>query len=81
YTFAMAKAPVESSFTIPGYPDVRAGIVKWPMSVIRLQSENIDSLTGAGDAILNCWRSYTDENASIYAYSDAEGNPMSGEAA
>jgi len=77
YTFAMAKAPMENSFTITGFPNVKAGIVKWPMSVIRLQAEEIEPLVLAGDTILQSWRNYTDEAAMIYAYSDANGNPMS----
>lgn len=77
YTFAMAKAPIESNFTIAGYPEVKAGFVKWPMSVIRLQAKEIEPLVLAGDTILQTWRSYSDEDACIYAYSDAEGNPMS----
>lgn len=76
YTFAMAKAPIEYSFKITGFSNVKAGIVKWPMSVIRLQAEEIDPLVLAGDAILKAWRNYTDEAAFIYAYSDADGNPM-----
>ncbi|NLK27592.1 MAG: UDP-glucose--hexose-1-phosphate uridylyltransferase [Clostridiales bacterium] len=77
YEFAMAKAPVEESFTLPGYPEVEAGIVQWPMSVIRLRSRSAETLIEAGDTILKSWRSYTDEEAGIYAYSDPQGQPMS----
>lgn len=72
YEFAMAKAPLESSFTVAGYEDVTAGIVKWPMSVIRLQSPEIGRLISLADHILDVWRGYTDEDAFIYAYTDDE---------
>lgn len=73
YVFAMAKAPYETEFTLPDYPDVHAGTVKWPMSVIRLQGKNIDSIVAAADHILSAWRSYTDEAA--YIYSETDGTP------
>ncbi len=72
YTFAMAKAPYEYNFDIKGYEDVTAGIVKWPMSVIRLQSENPDRIVEASDHILNKWRGYTDEDAFIYSQTNGE---------
>lgn len=71
YEFAMAKAPVEMEFKIKGYEKVQAGIVKWPMSVIRLRSEETEELIELGDYILKSWRDYTDEEAFIYAYSDS----------
>ena len=70
YTFAMAKAPYESYFTLKDYPDVTAGIVKWPMSVIRLQGDDATRMADAADHILKTWRSYTDEAAFIYAFTD-----------
>lgn len=70
YTFAMAKAPVETSFLLPNQPEVQAGIVKWPMSVIRLQSENRSALATACDHVLTQWRTYTDAEAEIYAETD-----------
>ena len=72
YEFAMAKAPVEKSFTIKGYEDVEAGIVNWPMSVIRLSGENTERIIELADHILETWREYTDEDAFIYAYTDNE---------
>ena len=72
YEFAMAKAPIERSFTIPGYEDVEAGIVKWPMSVIRIKSKDYTRLIALGTHILNMWRSYTDPEAFIYAETDGE---------
>ncbi len=72
YEFAMAKAPVEKSFTIKGYEDVEAGIVNWPMSVIRLGGENTERIIELADHILETWREYTDEDAFIYAYTDNE---------
>ena len=72
YTFAMAKAPVEYEFKLDNYPDVKSGIVKWPMSVIRLSSENRKSLEKASAEILEKWRKYTDADVSIYAETDGE---------
>lgn len=72
YTFAMAKADIERSFSMKGFEDVSAGIVRWPMSVIRLNSKNPDSIIGLADKILAAWRQYTDEKAYIYAYTDKE---------
>ena len=73
YEFAMAKAPIETPVTIPGYEDVEAGIVKWPMSVIRINSEDKNALVDLADKILTAWRGYTDEEAFIYA--ETEGEP------
>lgn len=73
YTFAMAKAPYEYMFEIKEFEDVRAGIVKWPMSVIRLQSSNVERLADASNHILDTWRVYTDEKAFIF--SETEGVP------
>ena len=70
YEFAMAKAECEEYFSIKGFEDVSVGIVKWPMSVIRLQGENTDKLVELGDIILKKWRSYTDEDAFIFAETD-----------
>ena len=72
YEFAMAKAPMESSFTIRGFEDVKAGIVKWPMSVIRLQSSDTKRLVDLADHILGAWRGYTDEDAFIFAETNGE---------
>lgn len=72
YEFAMAKAEVESNFTVKGFEDVTAGIVKWPMSVIRLQGEDTDRIIALADVILEKWRGYTDEAAFIYANTDGE---------
>lgn len=66
----MAKAPVETPFLLPNQPEVQAGIVKWPMSVIRLQSENRSVLATACDHVLTQWRTYTDAEAEIYAETD-----------
>lgn len=70
YEFPMAKAPCEESFKIKGFEDVSVGIVKWPMSVIRLKSNDTDRLVELGDIILKKWRSYTDESAFIFAHTD-----------
>ncbi len=72
YEFPMAKAPVEQTFTIPGFEDVRAGIVKWPMSVIRIAAVLPERLIALADMILDKWRNYTDEAAFIYAFSEEE---------
>lgn len=72
YTFAMAKAPMEKTFTIKEYEDVEAGIVKWPLSVIRLRSKDETRLIELGDHILKAWRGYTDADAFVYAETDGE---------
>lgn len=72
YEFAMAKAPVERSFTVKGFEDVRAGVVKWPMSVIRLSAADTDRIISLADVILNKWRGYSDEAAFIFAQTDGE---------
>lgn len=72
YEFAMAKAPVEKTFTVKGYEDVQSGIVKWPMSVIRLSSPDSERIIALSDKILNAWRGYTDDAAFIYAETDGE---------
>ena len=72
YEFAMAKAPVEREITFKGYEDVKAGIVKWPMSVIRISATDKDRLIDLADKILLAWRGYTDEAAFVYAETDGE---------
>ena len=72
YEFAMAKASVEESFTVKGFEDVQAGLVQWPMSVIRLSGRDTDRIIALAEVILNKWREYTDEKAFIYAYTDGE---------
>lgn len=72
YQFAMAKAPYEYMFKIKGYEDVATGIVKWPMSVIRLQSESVERIVELSDYILNTWRNYTDEEAFIFHETNGE---------
>ncbi|MCI9278524.1 MAG: UDP-glucose--hexose-1-phosphate uridylyltransferase [Lachnospiraceae bacterium] len=72
YEFAMAKAPVERSFTVAGFEDVEAGVVNWPMSVLRLRGADTDRIIGLADVILEKWREYTDEAAFVYAYTEGE---------
>ena len=68
----MAKAQIEKEITFKGYEDVEAGIVKWPMSVIRIKSADRDKLNDLADKILLAWRGYTDEEAFIFAETDGE---------
>ncbi len=70
YTFAMARAKVERTFTVKGFEDVNSGIVNWPMSVIRLSAPEYKRIIELADVILNKWRGYTDEAAFIYAETD-----------
>ncbi len=70
YTFAMAKAPIDCEVEFKGFEDVRAGIVKWPMSVIRLSSTDPDRLIELANKILLKWRGYTDEAAFVFAETD-----------
>ena len=72
YTFAMEKAPVEKEVSFPGFEDVECGIVKWPMSVIRLRSADDDRLVDLAEKILTTWRGYTDEAAFIFAETGGE---------
>ena len=73
YSFPMERAPLEQSFCFRNYEDVQAGIVKWPMSVIRLNGADKERIAQLADRILGCWRKYTDEAAFIYA--ETEGVP------
>lgn len=70
HEFAMAKAPVEEEFTVPGFEDVSAGIVNWPMSVIRLRGKDPEQVIHLADRVLDRWRGYTDEDAFIFAQTD-----------
>lgn len=72
YTFAMANAPIEKEVTIPRYEDVEAGIVKWPLSVLRIRHKDEQRLIDLADHVLKNWRSYTDEDAFIFAETDGE---------
>ncbi len=72
YTFAMAKAPIEKEISFAGFEDVKAGIVKWPMSVIRLDCADTSRLCELASKILAAWRGYTDEAAFIFAETDGE---------
>ncbi|WP_294836336.1 UDP-glucose--hexose-1-phosphate uridylyltransferase [uncultured Eubacterium sp.] len=73
YEFAMAKAPIETEVTFSGFEDVQAGIVKWPMSVIRIKGTNKARLVELADKVLTAWRGYTDKDSFIYA--ETEGTP------
>ena len=72
YTFAMAKAPIDTPVTFRGYEDIEAGLVNWPMSVIRLRSDDKKRLSDLADKIHLAWRAYTDEAAYVFAQTDGE---------
>ena len=72
YRFAMESAGIEKELVFKGYEDIHAGIVKWPMSVIRLNGRDPQRIADLADKILNCWRGYSDLDASIIAFSDGE---------
>ena len=72
YQFAMAKAPIEKHVEIPGYEDVEAGIVKWPLSVLRIRCKDEKRLIDLADHVLGAWRGYTDADANIFAETDGE---------
>ena len=72
YEFAMAKAPIEKAWAFPGFEDVEAGIVHWPMSCIRLTCEDDERLVELADKILTAWRGYTDESCFLFAETDGE---------
>ncbi|MBP5255294.1 MAG: UDP-glucose--hexose-1-phosphate uridylyltransferase [Lachnospiraceae bacterium] len=73
YTFPMEKAPGETAVSFCGFPDVRAAIVKWPMSVLRLTGADPDRIVTLADRVLGCWRAYSDPEAFIFA--ETEGVP------
>ncbi len=68
YTFAMEKAQVEKEYEISGFEDIEVGRVRWPMSVIRIASEDKERLCALASKILEVWRGYTDEDAYIYSH-------------
>ena len=72
YTFAMEKAPVERAVSFAGYEDVEGGIVRWPMSVVRLRCGDAKRLATLAGRILDAWRGYTDESAVIFAQTNGE---------
>ncbi len=72
FEFAMARAKVEEAFVIKGYEDIEAGIVKWPMSVIRISGHDRRRLTDCAGHILDCWRQYDDPEVSIFHETDGE---------
>ncbi len=72
YTFAMAKAPIERELHFAGFESVQAGIVRWPMSTVRLRSADREALIELCDRIQLAWRGYTDESAFIFAETDGE---------
>lgn len=73
YTFAMANAPIIKEFSVGDFHDVKCGILKWPISVIRLESENLDSLINLGNHILEVWRNHSDEE--YFIFSETDGTP------
>lgn len=72
YEFPMARAELETELSFAGFEDVRAGILRWPMSVIRLSSPSRQRLVALADKILTVWRGYTDNRAFILAETDGE---------
>jgi len=72
YQFAMAKAPVETTVSFDGFGDLKCGIVKWPMSVIRINGKTKERLVELADKILTAWRGYSDESAFIFHETDGE---------
>ena len=69
----MESAPIETPFLFSGYEEIEAGIVKWPMSVLRLRGTDEARLVELADRILQAWRAYTDEQAFVFA--ETEGTP------
>lgn len=72
YEFPMAKAEVERTFVVKGFGDVKAGVVNWPMSVIRIWGKDTDRLIALADVILDSWRGYSDEVSFVFAETDGE---------
>ncbi|WJH34528.1 UDP-glucose--hexose-1-phosphate uridylyltransferase [Paenibacillus sp. CC-CFT747] len=76
HRFPMELAPVEAVFTHPGFPAVKAGLVHWPMSVIRLAADDKEPLVELADRLLSGWRAYSDESVGIRSHSEIEGTPV-----
>ena len=72
YEFAMTKAPIEKELTFKGFEDVEAGIVKWPLSTIRLSGLDRERIIELASKILDAWRGYTDEDAFVFAFTGGE---------
>ena len=72
YTFAMETAPIREKVSFAGFEDVQAGIVNWPMSVIRLTGADPVRIADLAEKILDCWRNYSDEAVGVVAFSDGE---------
>lgn len=72
YEFAMERAAVKQKITIRGFEEIEAGIVHWPMSVIRISHDDPEKLVDAASHILDTWRSYTDEKSFVFAETDGE---------
>ena len=72
YRFAMEKAPVRTPLVFKGYEEIKAGIVKWPMSVIRLDGDDPERVADLAEKILTVWRGYSDPNCGVFAHSDGE---------
>lgn len=70
HVFPMMKAPVVQEFSLDAFPQIECGVVKWPVSVLRLRAQDAKALADAATHILDAWRSYSDENMHIVAYSD-----------
>ena len=70
YTFAQERAEIETELKFTGFDDIEAGIVKWPMSVIRLKGTDTDRICTLAGKILECWRNYSDSEAFIIAKTD-----------
>ena len=72
HTFPMEVAGIKEKVSFDGYSDIETGIVNWPMSVLRLRSEDKERLIALATKILNCWRGYSDEKAGVLAESDGQ---------
>ncbi|MFG6147932.1 UDP-glucose--hexose-1-phosphate uridylyltransferase [Halobacillus sp. B23F22_1] len=70
HEFPMAKAPMEEIFKVEGFKDVEAGIVKWPMSVLRLRGKNKQQLVDLASRTLDSWRKYRDESVGVMEATD-----------
>ena len=72
YTFAMERAEVEQTVSFAGFADIEAGIVKWPMSVIRLKGSDPERIADLAEKILTAWRGYSDESVGVIAFDRGE---------
>lgn len=70
HVFPLMKAPTECEIPMPAFPDIRADIVRWPMTTIRLTATDKEKLVAASEFIREAWQGYSDDRLDIHATSE-----------